>query len=118
MARNENENLSGLNIPDTDDIATVFIGKSGVLCDQKDSVAKYCTIQNKENNRSVINYYIKYGRGMLFDPYGMDMNKINSYNFQYKKVDESIYNKYLEYLKSRREVFLTQAQREFVNKGY
>ena len=28
MARNENENLSGLDIPDTDDIITVFIGRS------------------------------------------------------------------------------------------
>ena len=47
-----------------------------------------------------------------------DFFYVFTYNFQYKKVDESIYNKYLEYLKSRREVFLTQAQREFVNKGY
>ena len=46
------------------------------------------------------------------------MNKLNSYNFQFKKVDQDIYSKYMQYLKTRRTMFLTYAQREFQNKGY
>jgi hypothetical protein len=61
---------------------------------------------------------VKHGRGELFDPYGMDMNKINAYNFQFKKVDKSIFESYVQYLRSRREIFLTQARRAFINKGF
>lgn len=118
MARNENENLSGLLVPETDEIITQYIDKSGNLSEETKAVAKITKLHNKENDRVQVNYYIKFGRGMLFDPYGMDMNKINAYNFNFKKVDQSIYSQYVQYLKTRRSLFLTHAQREFVNKGY
>lgn len=118
MARYENESLTGLVIPETDEVVTQFIGKTGELSEEHNSVAKITKLHNKENNNTVINYYVKHGRGMLFDPYGMDANKINAYNFQFKKVNENIYSQYIQYLKTRRSMFLTYAQREFQNKGY
>lgn len=118
MARHENENLSGLVIPETDQLTTQYIDKSGEPGEEYGSVAKITELHNKENDRVVTNYYIKHGRGMLFDPYGMDANKVNAYNFQFKKVDQSIYSQYIQYLKTRRSMFLTYAQREFQNKGY
>jgi hypothetical protein len=118
MARNENENLEGLSIPEEDAVETVYFDKTGYVCEKNTAVAKIIELHNKENDRIVSNYYVKHGRGELFDPYGMDMNKINAYNFQFKKVDKAIFDKYLEYLKTRREVFLTQARRAFINKGF
>lgn len=118
MARNENESLSGLIVPELDEVVTQFIDKSGNLADEKNSVAKITKVHNKEEDKITVNYYIKHGRGMLFDPYGMDANKINAYNFQFKKVDQKIYSQYLQYLKTRRSMFLTYAQREFKDKGY
>lgn len=117
MARHENENLSGLIVPETDKLEVQFIDKSGQLGLEQNAVAKFTELHNKENDRIVTNYYIKHGRGMLFDPYGMDMNKVNAYNFQFKKVDEKIYSQYIQYLKTRRSIFLTYAQRDFQNKG-
>jgi hypothetical protein len=118
MARNENENLNGLLIPETDELINEYIDKTGNISDEKDAVAKIAKINNKEDNRSTMNYYVKCGRGMVFDPYGMDMNKLNSYNFQFKKVDQKIYSQYIQYLKTRRSIFLTYAQRDFTNRGY
>lgn len=118
MARNENENLNGLLLPETDELINQYVDKTGNLSEEKNAVAKITKIHNREDDRVTINYYIKHGRGMLFDPYGMDMNKLNSYNFQFKKVDQAVYSQYVQYLKTRRSLFLTYAQREFTNKGY
>ena len=117
MARNENENSNGLVIPETDDLNVQYIDKTGQLGQEHNAVAKITRLHNKEEDRVIVNYYIKHGRGMLFDPYGMDASKVNSYNFQFKKVDHSIYSQYIQYLKTRRTMFLTYAQREFINKG-
>ena len=117
MARNENENLTGLLVPETDELKVQYIDKTGQLGQEQNAVAKITKLHNKEEDRIVVSYYIKNGRGMLFDPYGMDMNKLNAYNFQFKKVDEKIYSQYIQYLKTRRSIFLTYAQRDFQNKG-
>jgi hypothetical protein len=118
MARNENENLQGLRIPEEDAVESTYVDKTGEPCKEIEAVAKIIELHNKEDNRITSNYYVKHGRGDLFDPYGMDMNKTNAYNFQFKKVDRSIFEKYVEYLKTRREVFLIQARRAFINKGF
>jgi hypothetical protein len=118
MARNENENLSGLVVPETDELITQYFDKTGNLAEEINAVAKITKLHNKETDKILVNYYIKFGRGLLFDPYGMDMNKLNAYNFSFKKVDSSIYSQYIQYLKTRRSLFLTHAQREFVNRGY
>lgn len=118
MARYENESLAGIAVPETDEIITQFIDKVGQLTEEQNAVAKITKLHNKENERFIINYYIKHGRGMLFDPYGMDANKINAYNFQFKKVDHNIYSQYVQYLKTKRSLFLTYAQREFKDKGF
>jgi len=118
MARNENENLSGITLPELDEVSTQYIDKSGNLGQEQSAVAKITKVHNKEEDKVTINYYIKHGRGMLFDPYGMDANKINAYNFQFKKVNQNIYSQYVQYLKTRRSMFLTYAQREFKDKGY
>jgi hypothetical protein len=119
MARNENENLNGLSIPEEDLVEVAYIDKTGYVDDDENkAVAKTVTLHNKENEKFTHIYYVKHGRGELFDPYGMDMNKINAYNFQFKKVDKSIFENYIQYLRSRREIFLTQARRAFINKGF
>jgi hypothetical protein len=117
MARNEHENLNGLIVPETDQLEVHYIDKTGEFGLEQTAVAKITKLHNKEEDRIIVNYYVKHGRGMLFDPYGMDMNKLNAYNFQFKKVDNSVYSKYVQYLKTRRQLFLTHAQREFINKG-
>lgn len=96
-----------------------FRDKSGKVCQEKDGVAKIVQF-NSETAEDKINssYYVKYRRGQLFDPYGVDALKTNAQDTRYKKVDEYIFNKYIDYLQTRRETFLLEAKREFIRKGY
>lgn len=118
MARHENENVSQLTLPELDQTDIQFVDKSGNLSQEKNAVAKVVKTHDKEQDKVTVNYYIKHGRGMLFDPYGMDATKINAYNFQFKKVDQGVYSQYVQYLKTRRAMFLTYAQRDFKDRGY
>ncbi len=96
-----------------------FRDKTGKVCEEKDAVAKIVKF-NSETTEGKINssYYVKYRRGQLFDPYGVDALKANAQDTRYKKVDEYIFNKYTDYLQTRRETFLLEAKREFIRKGY
>ena len=96
-------------------ITTVYLDKSGEEISEpepKNAVAKLINTDGKAN------FYIKFRRGQLFDPYGIDALKINSRDIRYKKVDLNIYLSYKRYLETRREIFLTEAKREFIRKGY
>jgi hypothetical protein len=46
------------------------------------------------------------------------MNKAKAFDFQFKKVDNEIFDNYSKYLSTRREVYLISARRSFINKGY
>jgi hypothetical protein len=48
----------------------------------------------------------------------MDMNKTNAFDFKFVKVDKNIYDEYMQYLKTRREVHLTNSRRLYISKGY
>lgn len=98
---------------------TSFVNKNGVSCEERDGVAKVVKMVDEiDESKSNIYYYIKHRRGQLFDPYGIDALKANAQDTRYKKVDEYIFNKYNDYLKTRRETFLLEAKREFIRKGY
>ena len=105
-------NNIGIN---SSDIVTVYVDKTGKEINDtecQDIVAKLVNTDGKAN------FYIKFRRGQLFDPYGMDALKINSKDIKYKKVDLNIYLAYKRYLETRREIFLIEAKREFIRKGY
>ena len=96
-----------------------FISKTGDICEERDGVAKIVkNVDEVDNSKSNTYYNIKHRRGQLFDPYGIDALKANAQDTRYKKVDQYIFNKYNDYLKTRRETFLLEAKREFIRKGY
>ena len=106
--------LSTIGI-NSSNIVTIYIDKTGKEIndvESQDIVAKLVNTDGKAN------FYIKFRRGQLFDPYGIDALKINSRDIKYKKVDLDIYLTYKRYLETRREIFLTEAKRQFIRKGY
>lgn len=110
--------LNDMGISQQQENTTYFYDKAYNLCDEKKAVAKMVKIPAETNESHSTIYYIKHGRGQLFDPYGMDMYKIKAFDFQFKKVDSEIFNSYCKYLSTRREVYLISARRSFINKGY
>ena len=59
--------------------------------------------------------YVKSMRGRLFDPFGMDANKINSVNTKFSKVNNETFNHYIKYLETKQNNSLTWAERSFLN---
>lgn len=91
---------------------TEYLDKTGKVCNENFGIIKIVGFKNSKT------YYIKYRRGELFDPYGMDERKAQASDTKYKKVDEEIFKSYLKYLSSRRYVYLSEARRSFINKGF
>ena len=94
-----------------------YYDKTGNACSEDKAVAKTIQVATEDGKDVSVTYHVKHGRGQPFDPYGMDMNKTNAFDFQFKKVDEDIFNSYTKYLTTRREYFLTTARRAYINKG-
>ena len=57
--------------------------------------------------------YVKFFRGKMFDPQGIDATKIRLAEF--KKVKENIFNLYFNYLKTKNGESLIRAEREYIH---
>lgn len=109
---NEQSELKEIGIKESQ-IATVYIDKtSKEIPEERDAVAKIVNTDGKET------HYIKFRRGQLFDPYGIDALKLNARDNRYKKVDMDLFLLYKKYLQTRRETFLLEAKRDFIKRGY
>ena len=112
------EELKEINVRDFINNVNNFYDKTGKPCVENKAVAKTVEILADDGKTTNNCYLIKHGRGQLFDPYGMDMNKTNAFDFKFVKVDKNIYDEYMKYLKTRREVHLTNSRRLYISKGY
>jgi len=111
------EELQSIGIEPPKQTLVWYQDKAGKSCDENKAVAKTVEIPTEDGKGVIMTYHVKHGRGQLFDPYGIDMNKTNAYDFQFKKVDKDIFDNYVKYLTTRREYFLTTARRAYINKG-
>jgi len=57
--------------------------------------------------------YVKFFRGKMFDPQGIDATKIMLAEF--KRVNEKIFNLYFDYLKTKNGESLIRAEREYIH---
>ena len=57
-------------------------------------------------------YFIKFFRSRLFDPNGVDTNKINSIQTEYRKVTKETFDFYTKYLSTNRQEFFLRAERK------
>ena len=108
----EQDELNDIGISESKTIIVYYDKTSKEIEEEGDAVAKIVNTDGKDN------FYIKFRRGQLFDPYGIDALKLNARDNRYKKVDLDLFLNYKKYLETRREVFLLQAKRDFISKGY
>lgn len=107
-----NEELQNIGV-EIKKIETSHLDKKGLPCGERSAVARISTLPNGDAI-----YYIKYRRGELFDPYGIDERKIDAQDTKYRKVDKYIFDSYIKYLSTRRTAYLSEARRDFIRKGY
>lgn len=107
MARWENEDVSGLNLPDPVNIASVYLDKNGKETDTEQfAVAKVTTADDKKT------YYIRYGRGEIIDPHHIDINfQRNDSYYKFKKVDQKAFDTYIKFLMTKNRLYFTMTRR-------
>lgn len=66
-----------------------------------------------ENGKQTNFCYVKFFRGKMFDPQGIDATKVRLAEF--KKVNEGIFNLYFNYLKTKNGESLIRAEREYIH---
>jgi hypothetical protein len=109
MGRGENEDVSGLDLPDPLKVDIVFYDDRGVEADEQKAVAKtVSTILGYEHPST--QRFILYGRGEILDPHGTDFRG-NRNLYKYKKVSEDTFENYIKYLKSKNTLYFTRARR-------
>jgi hypothetical protein len=101
------ETISKIEISmyDTSGLPTTIPGRS--VCRSKKT-----TKLNGDENLSL---FINTLNGTLYDPHGVDSTKRISIMFKEKPVDIKTFENYLKYLRSRNNLYMTRAQRSFIN---
>ena len=103
--RPEDKELREMGIPDPETREEHFYGLLGASVTQESAFAKVVRVGDYET------CYIKYGRGEMFDPYGIDREKVKRPYYSFKKVSSKIFDHYMSYLKTEKRIFLTRANR-------
>ena len=111
MARWENENVSGLDLPSPDSVQYSYFGSGAEEVNENSAFAK------RADNNGYKTYYIKFGRGDLFDPLGADTGKHTRPYFDFKKVSEPVFEYYMQYLTTEDIIFLTRARRSLMERN-
>lgn len=113
MARWEDEDVSGLNIPDPFVSVVKLIGKQGKDCNDERS-AYIKTISTTMPDKSVfVKHYVRFYRGELVDPHATDSN-LKSKIPEFKKVSEDCYKFYLKYLNTKNRLYFTRSRRLYM----
>lgn len=66
------------------------------------------------NERSQL-YYIRVHESILFDPNGMNSYRVKFLDTKMRKVSKLTFDYYMIYLKTRNNIYLTRAQRSFLD---
>ena len=112
MARHEREELD-IELPDPTSYLSFYYTTKGVEVDQ-DSSKAYCKKSvNTQTGRTT--YYAKFGRGVLFDPWGMFAGKESSRDFSFVKVSQKVFENYYKYIEGKNRSFLSLAERSMID---
>lgn len=105
MARWENEDVSGLNLPDPQEVEKTYFDKSGNNCEKSSAYAMQYVSENS------IFFYIRFSRGELIDPHSIDSNTKLKNNPDFKKVKKTCFENYIKYLKTKNRLYFTRSRR-------
>jgi len=102
-------------IEDEEQYLWMFDKDGKLVAKEEESVAKLLEIRKGENQTGV--YYVRTGRGDLYDPYGTYQMTRNTMSlFPFAKTEKPVFDLYIKYLKQSKSKFYTMARREYLNR--
>ena len=124
MGRNENEDVSHLDLPNPITLETQYYMEDGDILDdeQFESLKTECKQQRQKFPvtcaKSVHNivtqidtYFILCAGSLLFDPRDKDSRYRSRHHWKMRRVNKSTYNTYIRFLRTNYTSFLHQAER-------
>lgn len=92
----------------------ILFGKTGNILegDEQHKLPHHAKIVRKENAET---YYIRTYQGTPFDPSGPYGRRERILDTQVKRVSKNTFDLYVTYLKTNNSIYLTKAQRGFLN---
>jgi len=105
------------------DVLYSYLDKNGNETKKiSEAVAYTVSICEKGQERPNEKYHVKFFRGSIFDPHGMDAARANSspsnaspLTGEFKKVNVQTFNYYTDYLRTHKKNSLVRAGREHIN---
>ena len=91
----------------------VLFDKNGNMMEEaqgKDVYGKMFSVNNSERT-----YFVKVLQSNLYDPMGTYSNRRRFLESDFKKVSKNTFDFYMMYLKTNNSIYLTKAQRGFLN---
>ena len=112
MARGENADLSGINLPEPDTLDTTFLGLRGNATGEDMAFAK-CVVTTSPDSQPSSQWFIRMGRGEIIDPYEIDygVSKKKLSVLKFKKVSKEAFDNYKKYLECKNRLYFTRARR-------
>ena len=94
----------------TPDPEYIFYGPDSEKEYSRDTAFAYIVKVNEKKT-----YHVKFFRGRLLDPYGIDASKSQNIFTDYKKVAKNTFHFYVDYLETRQRNKLTWAERSHID---
>lgn len=106
----------GVENIDKKEINEVSINKIGrtIINDSEKVFAKMITADIGDG-RVQMKYVILTFNSQPYDPYGADSHRESNLRLEYKPVSKQTYDYYVSYLRSKNSLYMTRAQRSFIN---
>jgi len=114
MSRHENERVD-FKTPDPWDSLTFGFTKEGDTCEVEDLKCYAKRVDKQKGTKTSTTYYLKFGRGRIFDPWGTFAGRERSADLEWKKVASKVFEQYYKYLSTRSTRHLTQAERMIID---
>jgi hypothetical protein len=124
MSRDENEDVSGLTLPDPIITECIYhIEKGGVVGDDKyiELIAEHkaqnlkpptvCAKSILNTSTTINSYYILCANSIMFDPRNQDSRYRSRNRWKLRRVKKSVYDLYVKFLNTKHNTFLYQAER-------
>lgn len=103
------------NILPQQDRNIVLFGKTGNILEGEETHKLPHHAKIIRTSEGSETYYIRTYQGTLFDPMGPYGKRERTLDTQVKKVSKSTFDLYVTYLKTNNSIYLTKAQRGFLN---
>jgi|694.fasta_scaffold03072_11 hypothetical protein len=89
--------------------------KNGNACSPKDKVFAKFTETTLNNGVKQLKYLIATYNNSPYDPKGTDSHREATLEIKLKSVSKSVFDYYMLYLKTKNALYMTRAQRSYIN---